>query len=295
MGSKGEAPEMSGESIRRETKAVVVGTTRLHYLERGTGPLILLLHGFPEYSGMWRDYLEPLGTSNHVVAPDLRGYNLSAQPGAVSEYALEKLMGDVTGLVQKLGHNKVCLVGHDWGGLLSWYVAGHHPELVSRLVILNVPHPKIYQKLYTSDKEQKKMATYVGKLLAAGSEKALAQSNYLTLQTSMFGGSTHTFDDATKAEILAAWNKGLAGPINWYRAYMPRQRELSDKLPAIKVPTLVLWGGKDTALSLKNLDGLKTHVAKLEVKRFPAATHWLTYESPDLLVPAIKTFCAGGT
>ena len=123
VGSKGEAPEMSGESIRRETKAVVVGTTRLHYLERGTGPLILLLHGFPEYSGMWRDYLEPLGTSNHVVAPDLRGYNLSAQPGAVSEYALEKLMGDVTGLVQKLGHNKVCLVGHDWGGLLSWYVA----------------------------------------------------------------------------------------------------------------------------------------------------------------------------
>ncbi|MCX6131353.1 MAG: alpha/beta hydrolase [Proteobacteria bacterium] len=272
---------------------VLLDDVSIHYLQKGKGPLILMLHGFPEHSGLWSKYVESLGRSYHAVAPDLRGYNLSSQPKEVEAYAIEKLMGDITSLVRKLGHEKACLVGHDWGGLLSWYLAAHHPESFSKVIIMNAPFPKVYSKLYKEDSEQKAMASYVGFLMTEGSDKALAADNFAGLANSLFNGSSYPFNAREKQEILEVWGRGLFGPVAYYKSYIPRQDKLASEMPDISIPTLVLWGEKDSALSIKNLDGIDEHVKNLKIERFPAATHWLTYEMPDQLIEKIDKFCTG--
>lgn len=269
---------------------VELGGVRLHYLERGRGPLLLMLHGFPEFSGIWGRYLKELSDEYHVVAPDLRGYNLSDKPERVEDYALDALMGDITGLVQALGHDKAYLVGHDWGGILAWYLADLHPELFSKVAIMNAPHPAVYQRLYSEDADQMRRATYVDKLLMPGSDTLLSMVSFAPLKAAIFETSSHRFSDGEKRDYEAVWQRGLKGQINYYRHYFPRMEEYVARLGGVKIPSLVLWGELDDALSIHNLEGLGEHVETLRIVRYPKATHWLTYEIPDLLVAELRAF-----
>lgn len=271
-------------------KDVKINDITMHYLERGSGPLLLLLHGFPEHSGIWTPYLDTLGDRFHVVAPDLRGYNLSSKPADVSAYEIEILMHDVLALVQALGHEKAYLVGHDWGGLLSWYLAAHHPAMFQNVTIINAPHPKVYAHLYATDEEQRAKAAYVGFFQTPEAEAALEANNFERLRQSVFADSAHTRSAGEMQGYLDAWGRGLSGGINYYRAYVPRQAALAEALPRITIPTQVIWGEKDSALSIKNLDGLDQHIEHLRIKRYPDATHWITDEKVAELSEDIRTF-----
>ncbi len=281
----------TGKNNKVVEQYVEVNGIRLHYLQKGQGPVIVMLHGFPEHSGLWQKHILNLSSEFNVIAPDMRGYNLSDQPASIDAYKIETLMQDITELSKKMSSEKVCLVGHDWGGLLSWYVAGHHPEVFKKVVILNAGHPTIYRKLYETDPDQKSKASYITTFMTPGSEAALAQNNFQALQGAVFAASTHAFTDAEKEDLIAAWGRGLVGGLNYYRSYMPRAVELNAKLPKISIPTLVLWGEKDQALILKNLDGLHEYVNELTVKTYPDATHWITYEKPDEISDQIREFC----
>lgn len=270
---------------------ITLSEVKLHYLEAGEGPLLLLLHGFPEYSGIWTNYLARLSDRYHVVAPDLRGYHLSEKPDGPEAYDLKRLMGDIRELLAALGEKKVYLAGHDWGGLLAWYLAAHHPELFERLVILNAPHPKLYQKLYAEDAAQRAQAAYIPLLLSPESETFLAQDDYAYLRRSVFKGVQCGLSEDDKAGLLEAWRSGLRGPIHYYRSYIPQQKAYAAEMPLVTLPTLVLWGEKDHALSLKNLEGLDAFVSDLTIERFPEAGHWLTYEIPDAIEASIRSFC----
>src|SRR4030081_3560527 len=135
-----------------------VGDVNLHYVEAGSGPLIVLLHGFPEFWFGWRLQIAPLAAAGfRVVAPDLRGYNLSSKPDGVKAYSADQLAGDVPGLIRERGAESALLVGHDWGGTVAWATAMNHPEVVDRLAILNAAHPRRLQQGLRSPHQLRKL------------------------------------------------------------------------------------------------------------------------------------------
>src|SRR5262245_42660702 len=140
----GSAPG-SGPELREGYARV--GDVTLHYVEAGEGPLVVLLHGFPEFSFGWRDQIAPLARAGyHVVAPDLRGYNLSSRPSGIKNYSAARVAEEINGLIHELGYESAKVVGHDWGGTVAWTLAMNHPEVVERLAILDAAHPRKLQK-----------------------------------------------------------------------------------------------------------------------------------------------------
>lgn len=281
---------------------------RLHYASCGdpSKPLMLMLHGFPEFWGAWREIMPAFADRYHVVAPDLRGYNLSDKPPAVRDYRPSLLVADVAGLVRALGHERCVLVAHDWGGAIAWSVAIAHPDMVERLVILNAPHPVPFARALASDAAQQQASQYMNWLRRPGSEALLAENGFARLEGFFLklGGEAWFGADA-RADYHAAWGRtgALAGGVNWYRAsplYPPTADDAgASKLqldPAsfiVRVPTLVIWGEGDTALLPVLLDGLDVQVPDLRIVRLPEATHWLIHEQPQRVVAEIRRFVAG--
>ena len=161
--------EAAGDSRLRDGFATIDGV-RLHYVEAGEGPLILFLHGFPEFWYAWRRQLAAFGEDHRAVAPDMRGYNLSDKPEGLDAYRMRNLVGDVRGLASHLGHQRFVLVGHDWGGAVAWAFAIRHPELLDRLVIINAPHPLIFAQLLATDARQKATSRYMTQFLDPGTQ-----------------------------------------------------------------------------------------------------------------------------
>ncbi len=261
-----------------------------HVLSKGKGPLILFLHGFPEYSGMWNPLLDEFGKDFHAVAPDLRGYNLSDKPQGVDQYTISVLTQDIVALIKALGHEKATLVAHDWGGIVAWFAVDRYPEMFDRLIILNSPHPKIYSKLFRSDPEQKKKAQYVYTFIKPDAEKILSAKDFGALQKAVFESAKKPYSEKEKAAYLEAWGRGLTGPLNFYRAFTPRMDQEIKTMRTIQVPTLVLWGEQDQALSSNNLKGLNALVPRLTLQRFAEASHWIVHEIPEKLIPPMRAF-----
>jgi pimeloyl-ACP methyl ester carboxylesterase len=299
-----------------EDRSVVAGQfaevapgLRLHYASCGdrSRPLMLLLHGFPEFWGAWREIMPSFADRFHVVAPDLRGYNLSDKPEDVDAYRPSVLVADVVGLIQALGHERCVLVAHDWGGAIAWSVAITHPELIERLVILNAPHPVPFARDLAGDPAQQKASSYMNRLRAQGSEVRLAENDLVRLDGFFlnFGGQ-NWFDAETRSAYHAAWSQAgaLRAGVNWYRAsplYPPigedrgaGKLQLDPAIFVVRVPTLVIWGEGDTALLPGLLDGLETVVPELRIVRIPDASHWLIHEQPERVVSEIRSFIADG-
>src|SRR5579862_5143678 len=155
-----------------------VNGVKLHYVEQGKGPLIIFLHGFPEFWYEWKDLLPAFAKNYHAVAPDMRGYNLSAMPAAVEDYKVPLIVEDVRALAVKLKAKKFVLVGHDWGGVIAWAFAAVHPEMLDKLVIVNAPHPTVFSRELANNPAQQKASGYFNLFNSPQAEQMLSQNNY---------------------------------------------------------------------------------------------------------------------
>jgi pimeloyl-ACP methyl ester carboxylesterase len=277
---------------------------RLHYAAQGKGELILFAHGFPEFWYAWKNQLDEFGRTHRAVAPDLRGYNLSSKPPRVEDYAMPLLVEDVRGLAEHLGHKKFTLVAHDWGGVVAWAFAILHPEMLDRLVIINAPHPGIFERELANNPEQRKASQYILLFRTAMAEPMLKALNYAALVASVLrdGLEQGYFTEEDKKAYLEAWSQpgALTGGLNYYRAapfgaFAGEKGGVGNALPSllVRVPTMVIWGEKDSYLLPGNLEGLDQYVPDLTVRRIPQGSHWVIHEQPVAINAAIREFLEG--
>src|SRR5229473_5759191 len=193
-----------------------VNGVHLHYVEQGKGPLILFLHGFPEFWYSWKELLADFGRDHHAVAVDMRGYNLSSRPETVDAYRVPIIVEDIRALAVKLKAKKFVLVGHDWGGVIAWAFAAKHPKMLDRLVIINAPHPTVFARLLASNPAQQKASAYFNLFTSPQAEQVLSANNYAAMLQAL--GSA--INDEDRKQYLAAWHQpgGLTGGLNYYRA-----------------------------------------------------------------------------
>jgi epoxide hydrolase 4 len=272
-----------------------VNQVKLHYVEQGKGPLILFLHGFPEFWYEWKDLLPAFARDHHAVAVDMRGYNLSEKPEKVEDYAIPVIVEDIRALAGKLGAEKFVLAGNDWGGVIAWAFAAAHPEMLEKLIIVNAPHPTVFARELASNPNQQKASAYFNLFNSPAAETTLGQGNFQVLQALMKPWAT---DEDLKA-YLENWNRGITGGLSYYRAANLRSpagaAAGAEKTPfgqtvMISTPTLVIWGEKDTALLTGNLDGMEKYVKALQIVRVPDGTHWVIHEQPELVIQTIRKF-----
>jgi epoxide hydrolase 4 len=290
---------------------VKVNGVELHCVTAGAGPVMLFLHGFPEFWYEWKMQLQEFGRDHLAVAPDLRGYNLSEKPSDVEQYRINLLVEDIRGLAEHFSPGKkFVLVGHDWGGAVAWVFAIAHPEYLEKLIIINAPHPGIFRRLLASDPEQQNASAYMTMFRSPEAEAILSANDHALLVNVVMGEGLKSgaFSEEDKAEYLKAWAQpgALTGGLNYYRANHlgppvggqggaeagadMRDAGLDPARLVVKVPTLVIWGEKDTALTLQNLDGLEKFVPRLTVKRVRDGSHWVVHENPGLVNGFIREF-----
>ena len=283
-------------SLVHET--VAANGLKFHVARAGDGPLMLFLHGFPEYWAMWRPLVEHFGARGWcAAAPDLRGYNLSEKPAGVEAYRAKHLMADALALAAHYTKEKFVLVAHDWGGAVAWGVASAHPERVARLVILNSPHPYVFWRELCQNPAQQQASAYMNLFRLAKAERVLAENGYARL-LAWFPG----LEEDYRRGLLEAWSRpgALTGGLNYYRASPlypptaddpgPRKLQLEPGNFRVRVPTLVVWGERDPALLPGCLDGLGEVVPDLKVVRVPEASHWIARERTDLVMREIEAF-----
>ncbi len=292
-----------------EHATVEANGLRLHCARAGAGPLILFLHGFPEFWRAWRRQLEHFGARGRLAAaPDLPGYGLSDKPADVARYRMRHLVEDVRALAAALTRERFVLVGHDWGGGVAWALAAAHPELLSHLVIVNSPHPVTFWRELVHSPAQREASRYMLLLRSPEAERLLSQDEYARLWELAFGGAWapagSPFGEEDRRAYLEAWARpgALSGGLAWYRASPLYPPTPEDPGPArlalraedftVRVPTLVLWGMRDRALLPGCLDGLEACVPDLEVVRVPGASHWIVHEEPELVNREIERFIA---
>lgn len=289
--------------------ARVAPEVRLHYASCGEpgAPLMLFLHGFPEFWYAWRALLPAFGGRFHAVAPDLRGYNLSDKPADVRAYRMPALVADIDAQVRGLGHERCVLVAHDWGGAVAWSYAIAHPERVERLVILNAPHPVPFARALAHDRAQQAASQYMNWLRRPGSEEVLARDDFARLDEFFLRlGGAAWFRGEGRDAYHAAWAqpRAIAGGVNFYRAsplYPPAgddpgaaRLQLDEGDFVVRAKTLVIWGDGDTALLPALLDSLDRLVPGLRIVRLADATHWLVHEQPQRIILEISEFVADG-
>ena len=271
---------------------------RLHYVMAGEGPLMLFLHGFPEFWYAWKDQLEEFQRDFTVVAPDLRGFNLSDKPQDAENYRMAYLIEDVRQLIEHLGAQKCTLVGHDWGGAVAWVFAIVYPELLERLVIINSPHPYVFQRELRENAAQQKASQYMLMFQSPKAEQMVAANNYAHLTEGW--GLKRVLSEADLELYYQAWSQpgALTGSLNYYRASRltppaesAGQNDISARFSQpLSIPTLVIWGEQDAALLPGNLSGLDQYIKDLTIQRIPDGSHWVIHEQPARVNALIRGY-----
>ena len=299
--NEGNAKEAKAPMLKHEYAEV--NGQRLHYVTAGKGKLMMFVHGFPEFWYEWKNQLGEFGRDYQAVAPDMRGYNLSSKPAEVEQYQVKYLVEDLRALAEKLGHKKFILVAHDWGGAVAWAFAIAHPNYLEKLVIINAPHPGVFQRELRENPAQQKASQYMLMFRSAQAEQILSANNYAALVQAVLGPGLKmgVFTEADRQAYIEAWSQpgALTGGLNYYRAARVGPPAGDDKQATnfaglssleVKVPTLVVWGEKDTALLTGNLEGLDKFVKNLTIKRIPDGTHWVIHEQTALINEYIREF-----
>lgn len=291
---------MAIEGLTPEFRFIKTNGIRLHCAVQGEANAgrgtLVLLHGFPEFWYGWRYQIADLARDYRVVAPDLRGYNLSDKPEGVDAYRVKTIAADVSGLIEALGDGPVTLIGHDWGAAVAWTVAALSPQRIRRLVILNGPHFSTYTREIIFSPEQRRAAQYIHFFRQPDAAKILAEDGYRRLLR-ITGAKG---EDAVK--YVEAWSQpgALDAALNYYRA-MPSPPPLVDEVVVnpvipefvVTTPTLVIWGVRDEFILTGNLIGLEHFVPGVKIHRIAEATHWVQHEAPEEVNAVIRGFLTG--
>ncbi|WP_288934218.1 alpha/beta hydrolase [uncultured Sphingomonas sp.] len=263
-------------------------------------PPVILLHGFPESHRTWRGIVPDLARDHYVIAPDQRGYARSSKPEGVDSYSADKIVADLVALADALDIDRFTLVGHDWGGAVAWMAALTRPDRVARLVIVNAPHPYLFQRALFDDPAQRRASQYITRFRDTGIDRGLVGEGLERFFGSTFvQHAASAIAGADKAAYLDEWAQpgAMTAMINWYRASTvvvpapdedaPRPVFLDRPFPPVTQDTLVIWGTRDTALLPVLVDDLAPYVPKLTVEKIDAG-HFVTWEKPDAVVAAMR-------
>ena len=257
---------------------------RFHALAAGPndGPLIVLLHGFPQTSHTWRPQLDALAAAGYrAVAPDLRGYGLSSKPAHTRAYTLAKVGADVVAIVQALGHQHCGLVGHDWGGVAAWWLSARHAEVISRVSILNAPHPDVFFRYALRHPSQLMKSAYIALFQLPWLPEALLRANDFAWLCDALTSTSHpnTFSKEDLAIYRAAWAQpgALTSMLNWYRAL---RYERPTRTGDVSIPVQLLWGKRDEFLNPALADESILRAPTGRLMYLQNATHWLADEEP---------------
>jgi pimeloyl-ACP methyl ester carboxylesterase len=255
---------------------------KIHYATVGSGPLVVMIHGFPDYWYTWRDQMEGLSDRFQLVAIDQRGYNLSDKPAAVENYDMRLLVGDVIAVIKHFGKDKAIIVGHDWGGAVSWNLAINAPQFVEKLIILNLPHPRGLSRELAHNPEQQKSSEYARRFQMEGAEKSLTAE----------GLAFWVKDPAAKAKYIEAFKRSdLGAMLNYYKRNYPREPYVEDTSPLKKVqcPVLMIHGLKDTALLAPALNNNWDYVQQdLTLVTVPDAGHFVQADASDFVTKTMR-------
>lgn len=264
---------------------------RMHYVTAGDGPLVVLLHGFPQYWYAWRHQIPALAPHFRVVAPDLRGYGDTDKPPHINDYHLDVLAQDIRGLIQGLGYEKAHIVGHDWGGAIAWKLAYSYPEVVDRLAILNSPHPKIFGHALRHSFQQMRKSWYMFLFQLPYLPEYLMRAHPKKLLKGLFRGSAlrkEAFTDEDLQHYLEAFEKPgtVTAALNYYRAKWRKGPKKEGKTKGqenkIAAPTLIIWGEDDKALGKELTYGLEPFFSSsFRIQYIPHCSHWVQEEQPE--------------
>lgn len=263
-----------------------VNGVKLHAVLAGPeqGPLVILLHGFPEFWYGWRQQIDVLANAGYrVLVPDQRGYNTSDKPSGIRNYGIDVLAGDVVGLIDAMGREKAVVVGHDWGAAVAWWTAITHPDRVERLVIMNVPHPIVMQKHLRGLKQMRKSWYMFYFQLPWMPERGfLKGDSRRALRGIQKTANPGTFSDADMEHYREAWQQpgAMTGMINWYRAAFRVKPSRADSV-RVKPPTLVIWGMKDQFLGSEMAQPSVDYCEDGRLERIDEATHWVQHDEPE--------------
>jgi epoxide hydrolase 4 len=287
------------EDVVTHGEAILDGGVRLHYVEAGEGPLVVLLHGFPEFWYSWRRQIKPLADAGfHVVAPDMRGYNLSDKPPGWRAYDMKLLAGDIAALIRHFGVERADVVGHDWGAAVAYGVAALHPESVRRLAILNVPHPARMLAGFRTFKQLRKSWYMFFFQLPFIPEWLLRRDGFSPIKLALRAdgaklGRPTVFSDEDLEHYVRAWSYdgALTAMLNYYRAALRQTpRAASARMRPIEAPTLVIWGDRDTALGSELAQPEARWVKDVRVVHLPEATHWVQHDDPERVNELLTEF-----
>ena len=277
---------MTNDGIElREGYADVGNGITLHYVEAGEGPLVLLLHGFPEFWFGWRRQIAPLAAAGfRVVAPDTRGYNLSSRPEGVDAYSVDLLAEDIRGLVHALGATSANVVGHDWGGSIAWATATNHPEVVDRLAILNAAHPRRLQEGLHHPSQLRK-SWYFFFFAIPGLPEDVVHARDWHFFRHFLHDANPPFTPEETERYLEAWSQPGAATamIDYYRSSVKESsKQAKEEHPPIQAPTLVIWGERDRYLGENLAEPDREDVPNLDrVERLEDASHWVHHDEAE--------------
>ena len=269
-----------------------------------SNPAVILLHGFPESHRTWRGVAPLLADQFYCVMPDQRGFAASDRPQDVEAYKADILINDIFALADALSIDRFALVGHDWGGAIAWPAALRGDPRLTRLAIVNAPHPVTFQKSVIEDADQRAASQYISAFRKPGFEQMAEAMGFDAFFEKSFRNHVDTADipDDEKQRYIDDWSApgGFAAMLNWYRGskmIVPAPGEdapvpdwCSPQFPHVTVPTLVIWGMKDKALLPLQLDGLDKYVDDLRIVRLPDVGHFAPWEAPEEVAHALKGF-----
>ena len=262
---------------------------QLHYVTEGEGPLMLMLHGFPEFWYSWRHQIPEFASDYKVVALDLRGYNDSDKPAQTSDYEINELIQDVKGVITGLGYENCVLVGHDWGGAIAWTFAEAYPEMVERLIVLNLPHlAKFAEAFQKFNLQQIGRSWYTFFFQLPWLPEFLFEQNNYQLIAEMLRNSA-VQKTAFTDEDLDAYRQAMAKPgaitaaLNYYRSALWPILTKPQTWSVLPMPTLLIWGEQDIALGKELTYGTEQYVRDLQVRYIPDSGHWVQQEKPTLV------------
>ncbi|MFX0185109.1 MAG: alpha/beta fold hydrolase [Candidatus Hodarchaeota archaeon] len=286
---------------------MTINNVKIHYVVKGSGDPLLLLHGFPDFWYSWKYQIPAFSDYFQVFAPDLRGYNKSDKPKGVNNYSTTLLVQDIKDFINAIGEQKAIIIGHDWGGAVAWNLAMMAPECVSKLIILNCPHPiPLLEAFWSMKFQQLQKSWYVFFFQIPDVPEVILSRNNCEFLVRMLKGSIinkQALNSEDLQRYIEAWSQpgALTASINYYRAnWNPaqlmtmteeQQNNLIRRFPKVKCPTLVLWGEKDVALDKLLTQGMQKYFdGSFKITYLPDFGHWVHIEAPDLVNKSILSF-----